>query len=108
ASLKHLERIDAGGAHGAHWGRSPRESGGRHLRVRSGDILKGGYELMMGGLHRRATVSLVSGARISVDVVCRHGYSYILTIALPAHTYSIPAGDRRWLPSEDPASPLSY
>ena len=108
ASLKHLERIDAGSAHGAHWGRSPRESAGRDLRVHSGDILKGGYELMMGGLHRRATVSLVAGARISVDVVCRHGYSYILTIALPAHTYSIPAGDRRWLPSEDPSSPLSY
>jgi hypothetical protein len=53
-------------------------------------------------------VSLVAGARISVDVVCRHGYSYILTIALPAHAYVIPAGDRRWFPSEDPSSPLSY
>jgi hypothetical protein len=108
ASLKHLERIDSAAADRAHPGGSRREPEVRELKVHAGDTLKAGYELMMGGLHPAVTVSLVGGARISLDIACAHGHSYILSLPLPAHTYSIPAGDRRWLPSEDPFSPLNY
>ncbi len=105
ASLKHL-RVDGSGS--ARQRPSASAPGRRAVRIHSGDTLKAGYELMMGGLHPAATVSLVRGARISVDIVCRHGDSYVLTVPMPAHTYSIPVGDRRWLPSADPSSPLSY
>ena len=109
ASLKHLEQTASGGMSGAApRGRSSGPSGGRDLRVHAGDTLKAGYELMMGGLHPAVAVSLVGGARITVDVTCRHGDSYVLTIPLPARTYWIPGGDRRWLPSGNPSSPLSY
>ena len=76
--------------------------------INSGDTVEGGYEFAMGGNHPAATVSLVSGANITADVVCQGGSSYTLTIPLPAQSYSIPAGNDGWLPSNNPSSPLVF
>jgi len=78
------------------------------LVVNSGDTVEGGYELTLRGNHPAATVSLVSGANISADVVCRDGSSYTFTIPLPAQSYSIAAGDNSPQPTPDPFSPLVY
>jgi hypothetical protein len=78
------------------------------LEVNSGDTIEGGYELMLGGDHPAATVSLVSGANISTDISCVDGSSYTLTIPLPAQSYSLAAGDNAWNPAADPNSPLNY
>ena len=77
--------------------------------INSGDTVEGGYELALGGNHPASTVSLVSGtANITADIACQGGYSYTLTIPLPAQSYSIPAGNDGWLPSNDPSSPLVF
>jgi hypothetical protein len=76
--------------------------------INSGDTVEGGYELMQGGKDPASTVSLVSGAKITADIVCQGGNSYTLTNPLPTQNYSVPAGDKSWLPSNDPFSPLVY
>jgi hypothetical protein len=76
------------------------------LDINQGDTISAGYELMMHGDHA-ATVSLVSGAKITTDVVCRNGNSYTLVIPLPAQSYSI-TGTDAWVPSSDPHSPASF
>jgi len=76
--------------------------------INSGDTVEGGYELMQGGNHPASTVSLVSGANITADIVCQGGSSYTLTIPLPAQSYSISASDNSWLPSNNPSSPLVF
>jgi len=78
------------------------------IPIGSGDTVEGGYEFAMGGNHPAATVSLVSGANITADVVCQGGSSYTLSIPLPAQSYSDPAGDNSGLPSNNPNSPLVY
>jgi len=76
--------------------------------IDSGDTVEGGYELMQGGNHPASTVSLVSGANITADIVCQGGSSYTLTIPLPAQSYSVAAGSNSWLPSSNPSSPLVF
>ena len=78
------------------------------LRVNTGDTVEGGYELLLGGNHPAATVSTVSGANITSDILCVGGNSYTLTIPLPAQSYSIAAGDNSAQPSTDPRSPLVF
>ena len=63
------------------------------LEVNTGDTVEGGYELALGGSHPAATVSTVSGAKISADIFCQGGNSYTLDISLPAQSYSIADGD---------------
>lgn len=74
-----------------------------HLWVSSGDTVSGGYQLAMGGKHPSATVSLVSGANITVDISCQGGNSYTLTIPLSAKSYSIAADDQTPMPSRSEA-----
>jgi len=69
------------------------------LDVNTGDTVEGGYELLLGGKHPAATVSLVSGANITADIVCQGGVSYTLTIPLPTQSYSLAAGDNSWQPT---------
>jgi hypothetical protein len=69
------------------------------LGVNTGDTVEGGYELSLGGKHPAATVSLVSGANITADIVCQGGVSYTLTIPLPTQSYSFAAGDNSWQPA---------
>ncbi len=76
--------------------------------INSGDTVEGGYELMQGGTHPASTVSLVSGANITADIVCQGGSSYTLTIPIPPQSYSLAAGGNSWLPSSDPISPLVF
>ena len=76
--------------------------------IQTGDTVEGGYELMQGGNHPAATVSLVSGAKITADIACPGDISYTLNIPLPAQSYSIAAGDNSWQPSSDPNSPLVF
>ena len=76
--------------------------------IQTGDTVKGGYELTLGGNHPAAKVSLVSGAKITADIACPGDISYTLNIPLPAQSYSIAAGDNSWQPSSDPNSPLVY
>jgi hypothetical protein len=79
------------------------------IRINSGDTVEGGYELMQGGRHPAAsTVSLVSGANISADVVCQGGNTYTLTIPLPAQSYSFAANDNSWQPAVKPFSPAVF
>jgi len=78
------------------------------LEVNTGDTVEGGYELALGGSHPAATVSTVSGAKISADIFCQGGNSYTLDIALPAQSYSIADGDKSWQPAVTPGSPLVY
>jgi hypothetical protein len=78
------------------------------VRINSGDTVEAGYELTQGGNHPATTVSLVSGANITADIICQGGNSYTLTIPLPAQTYSIPAGINSSVPSNNPSSPLVY
>jgi len=68
------------------------------VEVNTGDTVEGGYELSLGGNHPAATVSTVSGAKISVDIACQGGMSYTLDISLPVQSYSIAAGDNSWQP----------
>jgi hypothetical protein len=63
---------------------------------------------MLGGNHPAATVSLVSGANITADIVCQGGNSYTLTVPLPTQSYSIAAGNNGGVPSNNPFSPLVY
>jgi hypothetical protein len=76
--------------------------------INTGDTVDAGYELSLGGNHPAATVSLVSGATVTADIVCQGGDSYTLTIPLPTQSYSIAAGDNSWQPSANPFSPASY
>ena len=76
--------------------------------IQTGDTVEGGYELTLGGKHPAATVSLVSGAKITADIACPGDISYTLNIPLPAQSYSIAAGDNSWQPSSDPNSPLVF
>jgi hypothetical protein len=78
------------------------------VRINSGDTVEGGYELMQGGKHPASTVSLVSGANITADIVCQGGNTYTLTIPIPTQSYSIAAGNNGWLPSNNPSSPLVF
>ena len=78
------------------------------LEVNTGDTVEGGYELSLGGNHPAATESLVSGAKISVDIFCQGGNSYTLDIPLPTQSYSIAAGDNSWQPSLKPFTPATY
>ena len=78
------------------------------LEVNTGDTVEGGYELALGGSHPAATVSTVSGAKISADIFCQGGNSYTLDISLPAQSYSIADGDDSWQPAVTPGSPLVY
>jgi len=81
----------------------------RPLEVNTGDTVEGGYELALGGgSHPAATISTVSGAKISADIFCQGGNSYTLDISLPAQSYSITAGDNSWQPAVTPGSPLVY
>ncbi|MGA7339202.1 MAG: hypothetical protein WBX18_01305 [Terracidiphilus sp.] len=73
-------------------------SGPWPLEVNTGDTVQAGYELSLGGKHPAATVSLVSGGKISADIACQGGVSYTLTIPLPTQSYSIAAGDNTWQP----------
>jgi hypothetical protein len=84
------------------------DDGESPLRINTGDTVEGGYELMQGGNHPASTVSLVSGANITADIVCQGGSSYTLTIPLPAQSYSVAAADNSWIPSNNPSSPLVY
>jgi hypothetical protein len=78
------------------------------LNINSGDNVEAGYELLLNDNHPAATVSLVSGAKITTDVVCQGGNSYTLAIPLPTQSYSIPAGVTPWYPSSDPHSSLVF
>jgi len=78
------------------------------LDINSGDVVKGGYQLLLDGAHPAAKVSLVSGAKITTDIACQGGVSYTLTIPLAAQTYSFAAGDTPWNPSSNPHSPLVF
>ena len=78
------------------------------VRINSGDTVVAGYELAEGGKHPASTVSMVSGANITADIVCQGGNSYTLTIPIPTQSYSIAAGNNGWLPSNNPSSPLVY
>ncbi|MGA9669846.1 MAG: hypothetical protein WBQ94_11585 [Terracidiphilus sp.] len=78
------------------------------IRINSGDTVEAGYELAQGGNHPASTVSLVSGANITADIVCQGGSSYTLTIPLPTQSYSIAAGDKSWQPAIKPFSPFVY
>jgi hypothetical protein len=78
------------------------------VRINSGDTVVAGYELAEGGKHPASTVSLVSGANITADIVCQGGNSYTLTIPIPTQSYSIAAGNNGWLPSSNQSSPLVY
>ena len=78
------------------------------VRINSGDTVEGGYELMQGGKHPASTVSLVSGANITADIVCQGGNTYTLTIPIPTQSYSIAAGNNGWLPSNNSSSPLVF
>jgi hypothetical protein len=78
------------------------------LRINSGDTVEGGYELMLGGNHPAATVSTVSGANITTDIVCLGGNSYTITIPLPVQSYSIAADDNSAQPSSNPSSSLVF
>ena len=78
------------------------------IPINSGDTVEGGYALMQGGNHPASTVSLVSGANITADISCFGGSSYTLTIPLPTQSYSVPAGDYSWVPSNNPFSPLVF
>jgi hypothetical protein len=76
------------------------------LDINTGDIVNAGYELMLNG-NNPATVSLVSGAKITTDILCQDGNSYTLNISLPAQSYSA-TGPVSWFPSSDPHSPLVF
>jgi glucuronyl esterase-like protein len=78
------------------------------IRINSGDTVEGGYELEQGGNHPASTVSLVSGANITADIVCQGGSSYTLTIPLPTQSYSFAAGDNSWQPPLKPFSPAVF
>lgn len=78
------------------------------LEVDPGDTLEGGYELSLGGNHPAATVSTVSGTKISVDIACQGGNSYTLDIALPAQSYPIAASDNSWQPPFKPFTPATF
>ncbi len=79
------------------------------FQLNAGDTIEGNYELSLGGgSHPAATVSTVSGAKISADIFCQGGNSYTLDISLPAQSYSIAAGDNSWQPAITPGSPLVY
>jgi hypothetical protein len=84
------------------------ESVNGDLNINSGDSIEAGYELLLNDNHPAATVSLVSGAKITTDIVCQGGNSYTLTIPLPTQSYSIPAGVTPWYPSSDPHSSLVF
>lgn len=76
--------------------------------ITSGDTVQGGYELALGGNHPAATVSTISGANITADIVCQGGMSYTLTIPLPTQSLSIAAGDRSWQPTVKPFGPAFW
>ncbi len=76
--------------------------------IQTGDTVEAGYDLVLGGNHPAANVSLVTGANVNADIVCQGGNSYTLTIPLPAQTYSIAAGDDTPQPSANPRSPLVF
>lgn len=78
------------------------------LQINPADIIEGGYDLLLGGKHPAATVSLLPGANISADITCLDGSSYTLTIPLPAQTYSFPAGDGSPQPAPAPGGPAVY
>jgi hypothetical protein len=78
------------------------------IEINTGDTVEGGYELSLGGNHPAATESLVSGAKISVDIACQGGNSYTLDIPLPTQSYSIAAGDNSWQPPLTLSSPAVY
>lgn len=78
------------------------------LEVNAGDTVEGGYELAMEDNHPTATVSTVSGAKISADIFCQGGNSYTLDISLPAQSYTIAAGDKSWQPTVTPPNPPVY
>jgi hypothetical protein len=78
------------------------------IRINSGDTVEGGYELLQGGNHPASTVSLVSGANISADIVCQGGSTYTLTIPLPTQSYSFAAGDNSWQPPLKPFTPAVF
>ena len=76
--------------------------------IQTGDTVEGGYDLLLGGNHPAATVSMVSGAKITADISCPGDISYTLNLPLPAQSYSIAAGDDTPQPSPDPTSPLTF
>jgi len=89
------------------------------MKINSGDLVEAGYELMLGGSHPAAKVSLsyntssmppnlASDADITTDISCHDGSSYTLKIPLSAKQYSISAGDNSWQPTADPHSPLVF
>jgi len=78
------------------------------MEVNTGDTVEGGYELSLGGKHPAATISLVSGAKITADIVCQGGNSYTLDIPLPTQSYSIAAGDNSWQPPLKLFTPPTY
>lgn len=78
------------------------------LDVRAGDTLKVGYDLKLLGHHPAATVSVVSGANVSLDIRCRDGSSYTLTIGLPAQSYAFTAGAGPGHSPSPPHSPEVY
>lgn len=76
--------------------------------INTGDTVEGGYAFALGGNHPAATVSLVTGANITADILCPGDISYTLNIPLPAQSYSVAAGDNSPQPSTNPNSPLVY
>ncbi len=76
--------------------------------IQTGDTVEGGYDLLLGGNHPAATVSMVSGAKITADISCPGDISYTLNLPLPAQSYSIAAGDDTPQPSANPRSPLTF
>jgi len=78
-----------------------------NLPVNPGDTLRAGYDFTMPGSHPAATLT-VSGAAVVLTVQCPGGSSYVLTIAMPDQTFSVPANSSDWFPSGDQQSPLVY
>lgn len=72
-----------------------------HLRIHSGEAVRGGYQLAIdASAHPAATVG-ASGASVQADIRCSDGTSYTLTIPMPENqTYSIPANNHSFFPKK--------
>jgi hypothetical protein len=84
----------------------PMEKGLKAMPIHPGDVVKGGYQVQIPGVHPEATVTFGSGS-VQADVGCPDGTSYVLTVPMTAgQSYSIPASnepDLIWTPPNSDA-----
>jgi PKD repeat protein len=78
-----------------------------NLPVNPGDTVRAGYDFSLPGTHP-ASIVTVTGGSVNMNISCPNGTTQMLTISLPAQTYSIAANDNSWHPSGDQSSSLVY